>query len=306
MDGIKIEVTGNIARVIEKPQRITVGTVGLPVEFTFDSQWEGLEKSAVFLAGCQQMAVEMDGSTIVPWEILRKPGVRLSIGACGLNADGSVAITTVWATVGTVYAGANLGLYPSTEPTITLWKKLQNAIGNLLGLKTDSKDNLVNAINEVYDKEEATNETIGNMLSDIRGLQSDVDDLDDLNTNAKGNLVDAINEVNDRAIAAGGGHNHDDRYYTEAEIDAMLVGMPVEGHNHDNRYYTETEVDNLLGGKAPTTHKHTKDEITDFPTNMTPTAHTHKKSEITDFPTTETWTFTLEDGSTVTKAVYVG
>lgn len=33
--------------------------------------------------------------------------------------------------------------------------------------------------------------------------------------------------------------------------------------------------------------------------------HTHTKSEITDL-TTETWTFTLEDGSTVTKAVYVG
>ena len=34
--------------------------------------------------------------------------------------------------------------------------------------------------------------------------------------------------------------------------------------------------------------------------------HSHTKSEITDFPTTEPWTFTLEDGSTVTKAVYVG
>ena len=34
--------------------------------------------------------------------------------------------------------------------------------------------------------------------------------------------------------------------------------------------------------------------------------HKHTKSEITDFPTTETWTFILEDGSIVTKAVYVG
>lgn len=35
-------------------------------------------------------------------------------------------------------------------------------------------------------------------------------------------------------------------------------------------------------------------------------SHSHTKSEITDFPTVEVWTFTLEDGSTVTKAVYVG
>jgi hypothetical protein len=56
---------------------------------------------------------------------------------------------------------------------------------------------------------------------------------------------------------------------------------------------------------SPTGHKHTTSEITDFPTSMTPNAHTHKKSEITDLKT-ENWTFTLEDGSTVTKAVYVG
>lgn len=58
-------------------------------------------------------------------------------------------------------------------------------------------------------------------------------------------------------------------------------------------------------GASPTGHKHSKSEITDFPTSMTPTAHSHSKSEITDL-TTETWTFTLEDGSTVTKEVYVG
>ena len=44
--------------------------------------------------------------------------------------------------------------------------------------------------------------------------------------------------------------------------------------------YTASEV-----GASATGHKHTKSEITDFPTAMTPTAHTHKKSEITDFPT---------------------
>lgn len=37
-------------------------------------------------------------------------------------------------------------------------------------------------------------------------------------------------------------HLHDDRYYTEAEVDSFM-----STHNHDNRYYTETEVNNLLG-----------------------------------------------------------
>jgi hypothetical protein len=79
-------------------------------------------------------------------------------------------------------------------------------------------------------------------------------------------------------------HTHDDRYYTETEVDSLLsgkvptsrtvngralssditltpsdIGAQVAGsyaplvHNHDDRYYTETETDSLLSGKVPTT-----------------------------------------------------
>lgn len=40
------------------------------------------------------------------------------------------------------------------------------------------------------------------------------------------------------------------------------------GHTHDDRYYTETEVDTKLSGKAPISHTHTQSQITDFPTSM--------------------------------------
>lgn len=36
-------------------------------------------------------------------------------------------------------------------------------------------------------------------------------------------------------------------------------------------------------GAAPTSHNHSKSQITDFPSTMTPSAHTHSKSEISDF-----------------------
>ena len=39
------------------------------------------------------------------------------------------------------------------------------------------------------------------------------------------------------------GHNHDSRYYTEAEVNAL-----ISGHNHDSRYYTEAEIDAMLAG----------------------------------------------------------
>jgi hypothetical protein len=167
-------------------------------------------------------------------------------------------------------------------------------------------------------------------------------------------------------------HNHDDRYYTESEIDAKLQGLPVNGHKH-----TKSEITDFPTSMTPTAHNHAATDInsgtlnsnrlptvpvtkggtgaTDAatarsnlgitpanigaaasqhgnhvpatgtpdsatflrndntwqkvtPTNIgaAPTSHKHTKSEITDFPNTETWTFTLEDGSTVTKAVYVG
>ena len=64
------------------------------------------------------------------------------------------------------------------------------------------------------------------------------------------------------------------------------IGASATGHNHDDRYYTENEIDAKLN---------------DLPVK----GHTHKKSEITDFPTTEDFTFTLEDDTSVEKAIYV-
>jgi hypothetical protein len=154
MDGIKIEVSGNIVRVIEKPTRITAGTVGLPVEFTFDSQWDGLSKTAVFMAGDRQMSeVGVVNTATVPWEILQRHGVRLNIGVYGVNIDGSVAIPTVWAVIGTIQQSAYPGKDP--DPTLPVWQKLLNAIGNLLDLKTNASGNLVDAINEARNIAEA-------------------------------------------------------------------------------------------------------------------------------------------------------
>ena len=119
-------------------------------------------------------------------------------------------------------------------------------------------------------------------------------------------------------------------YIQNADTNAYLDGKLAEKYSPDNKPKPED-----IGASA-NGHKHTKSEVTDFPTSMTPTAHNHSASEINSgtfgsdrLPTvpvakggtgattaeaartnlgltTENWTFTLEDGSTVTKAVYVG
>ena len=54
---------------------------------------------------------------------------------------------------------------------------------------------------------------------------------------------------------------------TKSDITELIGGTPsLEGHTHDDRYYTETEVDTKLATKSNTGHTHTKSEITDLAT----------------------------------------
>lgn len=129
MDGIRIEVTGNIVRVIDKPSRITSGTVGLPVEFTFDREWDELKKIFVFKAGNVTKSVE--NPTTVPWEVLEKPGVWLSVGVYGTNSDGSIVIPTIWANVSPIHIGVDPDGDPTTDPTPSIWQSVQEYLATL-------------------------------------------------------------------------------------------------------------------------------------------------------------------------------
>jgi hypothetical protein len=86
------------------------------------------------------------------------------------------------------------------------------------------------------------------------------------------------------------------------------LGASPKTHNHDDRYYTEEEVNKLMEGRAPASHGN------HVPTVQTADNATFLRNDNTWQKVTpaniglktENWTFTLEDGSTVTKAVYVG
>lgn len=41
-------------------------------------------------------------------------------------------------------------------------------------------------------------------------------------------------------------HTHDDRYYTESEINTKLNDKANKSHTHDDRYYTESEINSKL------------------------------------------------------------
>lgn len=125
MEKIKLRVSGNQIEVTEHPAAITAGTVGLTAEFTFDSQWDTLSKTAVFKAGDKVVATALAGDDhTVPWEVLTQPNLWLHIGVYGANADGTAVIPTLWAKVSVIHTGADPEGDPALEPTAPVWQEV--------------------------------------------------------------------------------------------------------------------------------------------------------------------------------------
>jgi hypothetical protein len=162
---------------------------------------------------------------------------------------------------------------------------------------------LNNAINDKapsthnHDNIYFTETEINAIISDLQE-EIDADVLVETNRakNAEAALQSAINGK------ANSSHNHDDRYYTETEINNTLAnfesaineafgeledayeaadialqtaidGKSPLGHSHDDRYFTETEVTNKLAEKSDVGHDHAdlyydKDEMNTRFTNM--------------------------------------
>lgn len=123
MEVLQITVTGQQAQVAE-PILLTAGTVGLPVAFTFDEDWEELEKIAVFRAGGRILSCPLEQDRCqVPWEIMEQGGCTLHAGAYGCNDDGTMAIPTVWAQVGVIQPGADPEADPGRDPQLPQWQQ---------------------------------------------------------------------------------------------------------------------------------------------------------------------------------------
>lgn len=83
-------------------------------------------------------------------------------------------------------------------------------------------------------------------------------------TNAK---FSKLGHTHTKAEITDFAHTHDDRYYTETEIDSKLGGKSNTGHNHDDRYYTESEINSKLAGKSDTSHSHATHLTTNIATS---------------------------------------
>lgn len=101
---------------VHEREPVTSGSVNAyRVEFRFSSDWEGLNRVAVFrsgASGAQTVPILLDasGECVIPCEVTDPDdaGKRLYAGVCG-SRDGAVVLPTVWADLGVIHPGVPSG-----------------------------------------------------------------------------------------------------------------------------------------------------------------------------------------------------
>ena len=95
-------------------------------------------------------------------------------------------------------------------------------------------------------------------------MKSNATQIDDLKNNkantSHGNHVPATQSANNKKFLRCDN--------TWQDVTPGNIGAAAASHTHDDRYYTETEINTKLDAKANTSHTHTKSQITDFPTSL--------------------------------------
>lgn len=110
MNMINVRATKNYIDVIAR-EFLTSGSVNAyTVAFSFDSIWDGLDRTAVFQAGDSKISVILDDTNQcqIPWEVLENPRRTLEVGVYGTR-NGTVVLPTAWVSLGEIKQGVSLG-----------------------------------------------------------------------------------------------------------------------------------------------------------------------------------------------------
>ena len=108
----EIKVQNSIVSVQETDPLYSGSAEVHTCRFTFDANWERFAKSAVFRVGGRVITavVDEDGCCALPWELLTRANIGLSVevGLYGVSAEAEI-LTSVWDSLGTVRDGSEIG-----------------------------------------------------------------------------------------------------------------------------------------------------------------------------------------------------
>jgi hypothetical protein len=116
----------------------------------------------------------------------------------------------------------------------------------------------------------AVQEEVVNVIEDAGMAPDDAED---------NQLLAAIDQ---KIAAATPPHDHDDRYYTESDIDSQLANKADNGHDHDGRYYSEAEVDTQMAGKSDLGHGHGIADVSGLQSALNAKANTGHGHSLSD------------------------
>lgn len=181
---IKITANGVCARA-QRLEPLTSGMVGAKVAFALSPDFDGLTVTAVFTNGAVTKDVLNPGNEcFIPPEVLETAGKIVQVGIYAVRGS-ELVIPTVYAPIGVVLPGADPSGDTSTSATLPAWAQIEAMIGSLDDLTTESKNNLVAAINEAAqtggggtsDHSQLTNRDTANQhpITAITGLQTALD-----------------------------------------------------------------------------------------------------------------------------------
>lgn len=168
MEIAKVSISGVTAQTVSASP-IPVGIIGATVTLEFnDPVWDGLTKNVVFVGTKDVEILDVQGSVVLPAEAITAHNILVRMGVCGIAADGSMAIPTLWADLGVTIPATPVNL--ATNPQLPVWAQLQNMIGSLRDLETEAKDNLVDAVNEAA---KSSNVDLSGYVKSINGVAPD-------------------------------------------------------------------------------------------------------------------------------------
>lgn len=123
-------MVGKALATVSNSETLTSGMVNAKIKFEFSSDWDGFSKTAIFVAGDVSKVV-LDaywdnGVCSIPQECLETSGEILMVGVYGADNANTVAVPTVWATVGKIRKGYE-GFEDVSTGTLPIWAQVQSS-----------------------------------------------------------------------------------------------------------------------------------------------------------------------------------
>ena len=122
---------GKALATVTENETLTSGMINAKIKFEFSADWHsGISRTAIFTAGDVTKAVLdsywENNVCSIPQECLEKSDEILMVGVYGADNANTVAIPTVWATVGKIRKGYE-GYEDVSTGTLPIWAQVQSA-----------------------------------------------------------------------------------------------------------------------------------------------------------------------------------